>query len=290
MNLLNIYKIILNESPNQAIKFLKEKNLDPATNPKGKRILDDINSITKGDGYTALLTRFHVTSGLPLPELQQLHEYLRINKDFLNRLPKPLVSYEKYRDLRNDIDHLEDQRIVKKVSNQLSPDLRQQAEGLTTIEKQYLKELSKKFMLLTPEQQRHFMKKVFGYKDIKIYIENLQRYIYEVENKQDYNSTKEKIESTDNAHVVYDNPEQDIIIAHINSFDASKTLGCTSAWCITRDTSRFRQYKEGGKKYFFIWDYNYPIQDSNFFIATAYNENNPEGAQTHEHIDDVINF
>ena len=65
-----------------------------------------------------------------------------------------------------------------------------------------------------------------------------------------------------------------------------KTLGCSSAWCISKDMARYRQYKSGGKQYFMIWDYNYPMDNPNFFIATAYNLVNPNLSSTHEHLND----
>ena len=285
-NLVYLFEAILNENPNQAIKFLKDKNLDPATNPKGKEIFDVINNITRGDGYTALLTRFHINERKPINELEKLHQYLRLNKVQLNNLPKPVVNYETYRQLRNDIDGLEDQKVLRRLYNQLSPALKEQANELSVRERQALKELAKKFEILKPEQQRHFMKKVFGYKNIKDFIKNISQYIIEVENQQDYESTKQKITETPGANIMYDNPEKDILIAHIDSYEASQKLGCTSAWCITRDTARFREYKRGGNSYFFIWDYNYPVQDPNFFIATAFNEKTPENSRTHEHLND----
>jgi hypothetical protein len=277
---------LLTENPNQAIKFLKEKNLDPATTPRGKKIFDLINGITRGDGYTALLTRFYVADRINSDDLIKLHEFLRTNKELVNRLPWPVVNYVNYQKLRRDIEGLEDQRVMKRLYNQLSPQLREQLDQLSEMSRQMIKELAKRFEMLNPDQQRHFMKKVFGYKDIHIFSENLKRYINEVENKQDYEATKQKILSTDKAVLIYDNPEQDILIAHIISFEASEALGCTSAWCITRDTSRFREYKKAGQKYFFIWDYNYPMDDPNFFIATAYDEKNPDKSKTHEHLND----
>lgn len=286
-NLVYLFEAILNENPNQAIKFLKDKNLDPATNPKGKEIFDVINNVTRGDGYTALLTRFHINERKPISELEKLHQYLRLNKVQLNSLPKPVVNYETYRQLRNDIDGLEDQKVLRRLYNQLSPTLKGQVDGLSVRERQALKELAKKFEILKPEQQRHFMKKVFGYKNIKDFIKNISQYIIEVENQQDYESTKQKITETPGASIIYNNPENDILIAHINSYEASQKLGCTSAWCITRDIARFREYKRGGNSYFFMWDYNYPVQDPNFFIATAFNEKAPEKSRTHEHLHDV---
>lgn len=283
MNVIDIIKeeIFLNENPNQAIKYLKGKNLDPATNPKGKLILNTITGFTKGDGYTYLLTLFHVNEKMPMDDLRKLYEYLKSNKEFTNRLPKPVVTYTSYRELRNDLDAMESMKVMKKLYNQLPATLKQQQGELSVQEKQKLKELAEKFNILTPDQQNFFIKKVSGYKDIKTFIENLKNYIYAIENNEDFNSILSKIENTPNAAVAYADPDKNIIIAHIKSFDASKTLGCTSNWCITRDTEHWRNYKKGGNKYFFIWDFNYPAEDINYMVGTAYNANNPEVSQTH---------
>ena len=188
---------LLNENPNQAIKFLKDKNMDPAVNPKGKKLLDDILTITKGDGYTFLLTKILFSNkAQSMVELQKLHQYIRNNKDFLARLPKPIYNYETYRELRNDIDRLEDQRALKKLLNTIGTGLSQQTDTLTARKLKTLTDLAKKFFMLKPEKQKHFMSKVFGYKDINIFADNLQRYIYEVESEQDYDTTKVKVQST----------------------------------------------------------------------------------------------
>lgn len=283
MNVIDIIKeeIFLNENPNQAIKYLKGKNLDPATNPKGKLILNTITGFTKGDGYTYLLTLFNVNEKMPMDDLRKLYEYLKTNKEFTNRLPKPVVTYASYRELRNDLDAMESMKVMKKLYNQLPATLKQQQGELSVQEKQKLKELAEKFNILTPDQQNFFIKKVSGYKDIKTFIGNLKNYIYAIENNEDFNSILAKIENTPNAAVAYADPDKNIIIAHIKSFDASKALGCTSNWCITRDTEHWRNYKKGGNKYFFIWDFNYPAEDINYMVGTAYNPNNPETSQTH---------
>jgi hypothetical protein len=299
LDLLTEAQQLLTENPNQAIKFLKDQNMDPATIPGGKRIFDTITGITRGDGFTFLLTKLlynmiyrgssNVSDSLiqhRTEVITKLYQYLRANKDLLSRLPKPVHNYETYREIRNDIDRIEDQRSLKKLLNTIGTNLSQQVDTLTSRKLRILIDLSKKFFMLKPEKQRHFMSKVFGYKDINIFGSNLQRYINEVESEQDYDATKAKVESTPDAHLVYDNPQLDILIAHINSYDAMKTLGCTANWCIVRDIARYRSYKAGKNYYFFIWDYNYPVDNPNFFIATAFNSQNPSKSSTHEHIND----
>lgn len=281
---------ILLENPNQAVKFLKDKDLDPATNPEGKKIINLINGFTRGDGYTNIMTRFYVNDKLPLDDLKKLHEYLKQNKEQTKRLPKPVVNYEKYRELFDDIQNLESMRTLKKLYNELPAYLKQQHQKLSEIEQQKLKELAGRYANLTKEQQDFFIRKIRGYKDIRIFIDNLNNYIYAIENKEDYNSVKQKIEATENAHVAYDNPEQNIVIAHINSFDASKTLGCTTSWCLAKDPSRYREYRRGGNYYFFIWDFSYSAENMNYLVGTAFNYENPSGSNTHGKDNTTLKF
>jgi hypothetical protein len=278
-----IHEGLLYENPNQAIKFLKEKNLDPTTNPNGKEILDDINNITRGDGYTFLLTKFYINERMPIDDLSKLHDYLKQNKEHINRLPKPVVTYNTYRELRNDLDNMEGMRAYKKLYNELPANFKQEFNNeLTDVEKQHFGKLAIEFYkTLNPKQQEFFLKKLKGYDSIVTIIEHLINYIRAIENNEDYNSIKQKIESTPNTYIAYDNPEQGIIIAHVNSFEASEVLGCTTSWCISREPSRWREYKQGGNKYFFIWDFNYPVENTKYLIGTAFNKKNPEKSQTH---------
>ena len=296
VNRFQIIEGLLYENPNQAIKFLKEKNLDPQTSEEGKKILNSITNITRGDGYTNILTKFLVNEKMPLEDISKLHDYLVINKQHINRLPKPVVTYDNYRELKRDIDSMEEMRGLKKLYNELTPELKKQTNNLNSIDKQKMKELANKFLKLKPDQQKFFTAKVTGYSNISEFITNLDNYITQIESGETQEIIRKKINDTENAYVVYDDPEKNIIIAHIDSFDASKKLGCTSNWCITRDTSYWRQYKKGGNKYFFIWDFNYPPNNNNYLIGTAYNQSNPERSQTHLKDDvqakfqDVINL
>ena len=107
-----------------------------------------------------------------------------------------------------------------------------------------------------------------------------------MESEQDYDTTKVKVQSTPDAHLIYDNPGTRYSNCTYKLLEAMKTLGCTPNWCIVRDIARYKSYKTGKNYYFFIWDYNYPINNPDFFIPTAFNPKNPEKSSTHEHIDD----
>ena len=282
INRYYINENLLFKNPNQAIKFLKEKNLDPTTNPKGKDILDTINGITRGDGYTHLLTKFLVSGRQPIESLRKLHDYLKTNKTYLTKLKKPVVTYDTYNELFSDIEDLEGYRILNRLYNELPANLKQQYQkNLSGLDKERLKATAVKFNKLSPEQQDTFIKNVSGYSNINVFIEQLNNYVTSIENKADYHSVKSTIEQTDNAQIIYDNPNTNVIVAHIMSFDASKKLGCTSEWCITRNESRWREYRMGGNYYFFIWNFNFPSNNINSFAGVAYNPSDPDRSKTH---------
>jgi len=285
-DLIHLFEEILNENPNQAIKYLKEKNLDPESNPRGKSILDNIINITKGDGYTFLLTKFHLNERMPLDDIRKLHNNLKSSKLLYSKLPKPVVNYETYRELAQDIERMLNKLSIGWLSKQLSKNLQTEIEYSNQKIINELSKIAKQFKMLDNEKQRFFMKKAFGYINLSSFMKSIKMYIHEVNNNIDYGSIKEKIKQTEDAYLVYDNPEKNILIVHINSLDAMRTLACTSAWCIAKDMVRYRHYRTGGKQYFLIWDYNYPIKNPNFFIATAYNPTDPEASVTHEHTDD----
>jgi hypothetical protein len=280
---------ILTEGPEQTIKFLKLKNLDPSTNPEGKQIFDTIGKITGGDGYRFILTKFYVNDKISVDDLSKIHEYIVNNKEYLNKLPKPIVNYETYFELFNDIHILEHQRAFKRLYIQLSPVLKQQLDNLLPREKEYYMGLAKRFEVLTAEQQRFFMKKVFAFKILSEFRISLGNYIVEAENRMDYSSTKQRIISTPDAYIIYENPDQEIIVVHVNSFNASQQLGCTSSWCISQTNQRFNQYRRGSKKYFFIWDFKLFINNDQFFLALVYNEKNPKASDIYGHIDNTKN-
>ena len=281
---------LLFENPNQAIKFLKEKNLDPQVSQEGKKILDTINNITRGDGYTNLLTKFYVNEKMPIDDIKKLYDYLKQNKQHVNRLPKPVVTYDTYRELRRDLDSMEEMRTLKKLYDKLPSYLKNEAKQLDARSNEKMKQLAADFIKLKPEQQNFFISKVRGYQNIQEFMNSLDAYITQIQSGDNYDAIKQKIENTSNAHLVFADPEKNILIAHINSYDASKTMGCNSQWCIARDPSYWRSYKKGGNKYFYIWDFNYPVNDNRYMVATAYRPDSPESSTTHLKDDKQTNF
>ncbi|MDZ7785997.1 MAG: hypothetical protein U5L95_02640 [Candidatus Saccharibacteria bacterium] len=64
----------------------KKKIVDPQVSQEGKKILDTINHAPRGDGYTNLLTKFYVNERMPIDDIKKLYDYLKENKQHVNRL------------------------------------------------------------------------------------------------------------------------------------------------------------------------------------------------------------
>lgn len=269
------------EHPSQAIKILKDNNLDPDNNPNGKKILDDIIEITNGNGYTGMLTLFHLKDKLTIEDITSLYNYIKQNKESVKLLPKPIFNYQRYRDLRADLDRIEKQKSVRQLYKELPSKLKQEVNNLKDVELEKFNDVGLKFIKLEDNQKKFFKKTISGYNNINDLIDRLNAYVISIENGEDMISVYNKIENTDGAEVVHVDKEKNILIAFIRKFDASMKLGCTTSWCITRDRHYWTDYKKGGNAYFFIWDFNYSSENPEYLVGTAYNKDNPSNSQTH---------
>lgn len=284
-------ELLFFENVNQTKNFLKSKNLDPNTNTTGKNIFDTITGITRGDGYTYLLTRFYLNDNVPIERLKNLHDYIKQNKTILTKLPKPILSYETYEELYQDIIDFEGNRFLKKLINELPLNLRKQYETLNDDEKNIIKNAADDYYSkLTKDHRRYFMDSISGYKDIGVVINNLVGYIHAVVSGQDYFSIKKKIENTPDTEIVYDDLNKKILIAHIKTFESSTILGCTTKWCISRDKEHWNSYRRGGKNIFFIWDFNYTPNNDYYLVGVAYYRKKPEHSATHVKGNDKVSL
>lgn len=273
-----IFEGLLLEHPNQAKKFLKQKNIDDA---KAENILDKIVKITNRDGYTGLLTKFHVNSKIPIEDLDQVYNFLKQNKQLIKELPKPIFDYDNYRDFKNDIDKLESKSKVNKLTKQLTSTLKNDLKTSSPVDQEKYRQAALKFAELKPNNQKQIISKLSGYKKIEDLIEKIENLVNSIEQGETYEIIKDKINDMDGAVLTYANDKDEILIAHVLKFEASKKLGCTTNWCIARDHGYWNRYKKAGQKYFYIWDFNYPVEDSQYLIGTAYNQKEPESSQTH---------
>ena len=266
---------LLLENPNQARKYLKDKNLDPDTNEMGQELLNDILNITKGDGYTHLLLKLYHRQRIDLDVLRDLYDYIKRNRGILKDLNKPVINYDSYIDLITDLHNLKEERFFKNFFKKLPKHLKRDFDDLGWSYQAAFRNTIKEFSKLSDEKQKGYeWKEVKRFKNIDEFNKRLRSYINAIQLGLSYNETINQIKNYNDAELVYVNPDEKIIIAHIKTFEASKKFGAPTAWCIKDLEYRFNEYKKGGKKYFFIWDYKLPIDDSLFMLGLAYKRGN----------------
>lgn len=262
---------LLLENPRQAVKYLKDNDLDPDTNEKGKKLFDDIHNITKGDGYTHLLLKFYHGQRVGLEELRELYDFLKTYRGDLRNLRQPPVNYDSYTVLLHDLQQLKLNKNVKNFFNKLPRHLKDDYNNAKDYIKDEFNYIVTKFIKLPLDKQEGYeWKEINRYKDIDEFTKRLKGYITAVEYGLGYDETIKQLKAHPEADLVYSNPEEKIVIGHIKTFEASQKFGAPAAWCIKDYLFRFNEYKKGNKKYFFIWDYKLPITDEYFMLAVAH--------------------
>ena len=282
----NLIKIVneesdefLSENRNKAIKFLTDNNLDPNMTERGKRMLNDIVQITRGDGFTELLLRFHLEQRIDLDSLRQLYNLLRNYRTELNKLPRNVVEYDSYMQLITDLMFLQKTKEFKRVYDKLPRQLKNSYDNAPDTTKKIFTNTVEKYNRLEPEEQKGYDWGNAGrYNDIGELINSLGSYIQAVELGLTYEKTINQINADDDATLVHADPDNKIVIAHIKSFRASEKFGAPTRWCIKDYEFRYKEYKKGGREYFFIWDYKLPIADSEFMLGLAYKMGNLENS------------
>lgn len=265
------------ENTNAAKKYLEQMNMGVET-PEGKKILDTITNITRGDGYTLLLTKFLVNDKLPIDDIKKIHDYIKNNKQVLKSLPKEASTYDSYRNFKLDVDKLEDSRIIKKLFNELDAELKNEYKNASPQVKQQFNEIARKYDNLDNDIKKQITSKIKSFKQIEEFNSYVNNVIDSVATGSDIKTVYEKVKNTEKADIVH--VKDNILIANIRSFEASQTLGCTSSWCITRNQTWYNNYRKGGKYFFFIWDFNYPSSENEYLVGTAFNPQSPERSET----------
>lgn len=262
---------LLLENPRQAVKYLKDNNLDPDTNERGKKLFDEIHNITKGDGYTHLLLKFHHGQRVGLEELKELYEFLNKYRGDLRNLPQPVVKYDSYTVLSHDLQQLMSEKNIKSFFNKLPRHLKDSFNNASDDVKDTFRMIVKRFNKLSSDEQKGYeWKEVNRYRDIDEFNKRMESYVTAIEHGLGYDHTIKQLEAHPEADFVYSNPEQKIVVGHIKTFEASKKFGAPTGWCIKDSLFRYNEYKKGNKKYFFIWDYKLPITDETFMLGVAH--------------------
>lgn len=273
--------ILLFENFNQANSILTRLGKDQTDENFQK-----INSFVKTKGYIGLFTKLFYLDNIPLSRLEHLSMRLDRLKMVLPQLKqisgKNVDEYINLKDeklstleiLEDDLTRLEEEQAKKKIYNELPKSWKELLLKTTDEKRKTFDNLSKS--LGNSTEYKLLFRKLARLNNIDELISEMEELLDKIKGGLDYDSIKRKIEELDEndlAYIVYD--ENNILIAHINEFKASKILGSES-WCISSDDDYWYQYvnDEDSDGYlhndiYFIWDFNKKLSDDYHQIGTV---------------------
>jgi len=274
--------ILLFENFNQANSILTKLGKDQTDENFQK-----INSFVKTKGYIGLFTKLFFIDNIPLNRLEHLSMRLDRLKMILPQLKqisgKNVDEYINLKDekistiekLEDDLTRLEEDQAKKKIYNELPKSWKEELLNTTDEKRKTFDNLSKS--LGNSTEYKNLFRKLARLNNIDQLISEMEELLDKIKGGLDYDSIKKKIEEIDEeeglAYIVYD--RNNILVAHINEYKASKLLGSES-WCISSDQEYWNQYVNDEDSdgflqndIYFIWDFNKKSSDDNHQIGTV---------------------
>jgi hypothetical protein len=261
------------ENVQQAEKLLKVHNID-LNNPdyqKFKSLLVTNNNV----GYLGFITKLLLNNSnfFSYNTAEEIYKFLVDNKNVLTSLPKQLNNYESVDELKTDIASIAKRQSLKqfldKITNKF---VKEQLPN--NIDEDLLNNLEY-FNRLNKADQQEFLRKVNKFDDIEDFKDSLSEFVEDMKIGFKYDIVLNKINSMSKDEIKLLYSKNNIILARILKYAASKELGSKS-WCIVGDENMFDSYTENGKNYqYFLFNFNPEIEPHLKMIAfTMDAENN----------------
>ncbi len=288
----NIFnKIIdLDENLDLAKKLYKEKNID-INKDTGFQEFKDLLVKNNNIGYIGFFTKLFLTpSGFKEQDARELYQKILDNKDLIKQLPKPLFNYENAKLINKDLIVLKTIAIFKKFTNKLT-NKRLKDEILTNLHSYDTNTITdiEYFLSIDSGDQREFLTKSDKYQSVNELFQALNNFVkdYKIGFKYEIILKKIRSMSPDEITLLYN--ENQMIVARILQYRASKEIGSMS-WCIVGSEDQFNDYTKNGINYqYFFFNFNPEIKSNLKMIAFTMDEDNDIIA-SHDRYDDVFNY
>jgi len=260
----NWNSFIINENLKQATAYLKRINVD--RNDDNFTLIKDL--LRNNTGFLGMFTIFHYEQSVNLNDLTKLLEFLKSND--ASKLRNAAVNYTNYNDLIDEIDKIRMQKKIKSVHDELP-------KVLKTMVLDDSGNYVEKFAILAQdiydiEVKNGFFKKISKVSDYHELVDTMADFISKFKSGGNYDSMIAKIASVDGAEIVYQDPDEEIIITKIKKFEASAYLGSTN-WCIVNQPSSWKSIVTPSinsiKQQYFIWNFKLLISDPLYFCGVT---------------------
>ena len=240
------YKIF--ENVRQAKKFLDDNNIDH----DNKDYLHLKNILSSNLGYLGKFTQWLFQDNNNNNSLNFLEDIYKMIKN--TRLDKDINSFKTAEDL---YDYLTDKKFNTKV-NQVIKSLPSRTRRLVN---QELKDLIKNNIDNINSIKDFYSKKGGRYKNITDLIKDTKSLITNLQGEWNPDSIKYR-----DRELVY--KDNNTLILWIDNYNRSCDLG-SKHWCISTSENMFKDYTEGFKKQYFIYDFTKDISDKKSMIGVT---------------------
>jgi hypothetical protein len=217
-----------------------------------------------------------------------IYEKLKANRQDLSLLPKKLTEYIDLLDLEKDINLIQHKKNLKKFYN-IIPDKNLRTR-LINGEINLSVEISYYFREIegTPAEAR-FKSKLSRYKtpqDLKNYLASFIKFH---KLGVSYDSTMEKVKSSNDLRVVYDKDEKLLVL--VNSFEGLRLIGSPS-WCIYDSKEQYANYTADNRNQYVFFNFDENTDEN--YVMIGFTMNGDQISASHlmddTHIDNVINY
>lgn len=283
-------KFIKNIQPNQltedvklSIKLLNDNNI-PLDNPdylSAKEFLLKRNSI----GYLGPIVKLSITNKI---KIIKMAEYVINNKELISLLNKPLLLYNDFDELENDIEKLITNRILKKLINKLTNKrLISLILGQDDFDLDSIDEI-KYFLTIPSSNQKEFLIKTDKYNNLDVFLKNLISFNEDYMKGFTYDRVLSLIKQIDGDEIKLLYNKNNLILTWIKKYEASNKIGSKS-WCIVGNEYDFKNYTNNGINYqYFLFNFNDDVLNNEKMIAFTLTPDNDVIA-SHDRYDSQFN-
>lgn len=253
---------LLKENKQQALTILSEKGLDP-NNDNFKEIKRIVGSNTS---YLGLFTSFFFEQSASLNDLDKLISFLR--SDDSKKLNKNPLSY-RFEELSDEIvEILSDKKVLD-----FYKELPKEQQSFLDIEDDKFRNLADQFYDI--KNKKGFYRNISKIKDFETLLLEIEDYIEKYKGFSNYDSVIQVLTETPELYeVVFDDKENEIIIAKIKKYEGSKLIGSNN-WCIVNQASMWSRYtSDVPRNQYFVWNFGLELSDPKYFTAYTVDMNN----------------
>jgi len=268
-----IRESIILENAGQAEKVLRMNDvpLDDPDYLEFKQKISQNNNI----GYLGFIVKLSTNNRFQKVLANDIYDLIIANKNILNKLPKPLMKYDDYGNLRKDLDGSVKLQLINKLSKKLTNE-KIKNELVNYVDDVDFINNIEFFLKARSADRKEFMEKTDKYQTAKEFVDEFATFVNELRLGFKYGIVLNKVSSMDDSEikVLLADESRQMILARILKYSASREIGSKS-WCIVGEESQFNDYTKGGNNYqYFLFNFNSDIPANEKMIAFTMDKDN----------------